>query len=199
MTHTIINPESLGEPRGWNNGLLAPAGGRVLFVAGQDASDASGKVEPAGFVEQFARALDKVLTVVRASGGGPENVMRLTIFVTDVAAGAERAPRARKDDRTHARLPVESAEGVTQLCVDLERQRVQPVGSVQRDRGDRRRGVVLVEKRTGGERHAGSPSFGLGLERAHRHPEPPRTAVASISMVAFGSTSPRTSTSAIAG
>ena len=34
MTFEIINPESLGAPRGWNNGMLAPAGGRVLFVAG---------------------------------------------------------------------------------------------------------------------------------------------------------------------
>jgi hypothetical protein len=31
----IVNPESLGAPKGWNNGMLAPSGGRLLFVAGQ--------------------------------------------------------------------------------------------------------------------------------------------------------------------
>ena len=37
MTFDIVNPESLGAPRGWNNGILAPAGGRLLFIAGQTA------------------------------------------------------------------------------------------------------------------------------------------------------------------
>ena len=35
MSYEIVNPEALGRPRGWNNGMLAPEGGRVLFVAGQ--------------------------------------------------------------------------------------------------------------------------------------------------------------------
>jgi enamine deaminase RidA (YjgF/YER057c/UK114 family) len=84
--YQIINPASLGAPRGWNNGMLAPAGGRVLFVAGQTARDATGKVPPLGFVEQFGRALENVLAVVREAGGGPEQVGRLTIYVTDLNA-----------------------------------------------------------------------------------------------------------------
>ena len=31
----LINPESLGAPRGFSHGVLAPAGARLLFVAGQ--------------------------------------------------------------------------------------------------------------------------------------------------------------------
>lgn len=85
-TYQIINPTSLGAPRGWNNGMLAPAGGRVLFVAGQTARDATGKVPPLGFVEQFGRALENVLAVVREAGGGPEHLGRLTIYVTDLNA-----------------------------------------------------------------------------------------------------------------
>ncbi len=84
--YQIINPASLGPPRGWNNGMLADAGGRVLFVAGQTARDASGQVPPVGFVEQFGRALENVLTVVREAGGQPEHIGRLTIYVTDLAA-----------------------------------------------------------------------------------------------------------------
>mgnify|MGYP000724167619 CR=1 FL=1 len=30
-----INPQELGAPRGYSNGMLAPAGARLLFVAGQ--------------------------------------------------------------------------------------------------------------------------------------------------------------------
>jgi enamine deaminase RidA (YjgF/YER057c/UK114 family) len=83
--YQIINPTSLGTPRGWNNGMLAPAG-RVLFVAGQTARDASGRVPPLGFVEQFGRALENVLMVVREAGGEADDIGRLTVYVTDLAA-----------------------------------------------------------------------------------------------------------------
>ncbi|MCH8254350.1 MAG: RidA family protein [Gemmatimonadetes bacterium] len=86
MTFQVINPESLGAPKGWNNGLLAPAGGRVLFVAGQDARDASGNVTATGIVDQFAQVLDNLLTVVREAGGKPEHIGRMTIYVTDLEA-----------------------------------------------------------------------------------------------------------------
>ena len=83
----IVNPPALGEPRGWNNGMLGPTGGRVLFVAGQVAADASGGVpQGVGFVDQFSGALGRALEVVRAAGGGPEHVGRLTLYVTDMAA-----------------------------------------------------------------------------------------------------------------
>jgi enamine deaminase RidA (YjgF/YER057c/UK114 family) len=82
MTFEVLNPESLGAPRGFSHGLLAPAGGRMLFVAGQ--SDESADAPP-GFVTQFENALAAVLAVVRQAGGGPEHVGRMTIYVTDMA------------------------------------------------------------------------------------------------------------------
>jgi NAD(P)-dependent dehydrogenase (short-subunit alcohol dehydrogenase family) len=81
----IINPEELGAPRGWSNGLLAAAGGRTLFIAGQTARDGSGRVAPVDFVSQFDRALGNVLTVLRAAGGEPGHIGRFTIYVTDMA------------------------------------------------------------------------------------------------------------------
>jgi enamine deaminase RidA (YjgF/YER057c/UK114 family) len=78
-----INPEELGAPSGFSHGILAPAGGRLLFVAGQIGGDAAGRLAGPGFVEQFERALANVLTVVRAAGGAPESLVRLTIYVTD--------------------------------------------------------------------------------------------------------------------
>ena len=82
----IVNPASLGEPRGWNNGLLAPAGGRILFVAGQAGWETDNQGEPPGFADQFARALDKVLHVVQAAGGTAQDVGRLTLYVTELTA-----------------------------------------------------------------------------------------------------------------
>jgi enamine deaminase RidA (YjgF/YER057c/UK114 family) len=93
MTYELINPEQLGAPSGWTNGMLAPAGGRILFVAGQDAAGPEGKVTTDDFVEQFRIALDKALIVVRQAGGGAESVGRITLFVTDV----EEYRKSRKE------------------------------------------------------------------------------------------------------
>lgn len=84
MRYEILNPESLGAPSGWNNGLLGPTGGRVLFVAGQAATDADGRIRSTGFVDQFSRVLEKILNVVEEAGGGPEDIGRLTVYVTDL-------------------------------------------------------------------------------------------------------------------
>lgn len=58
----------------------------MLFVAGQTATGPSGDIETSDFAAQFALALDRVLAVVRAAGGGPSHIGRMTIYVTDLAA-----------------------------------------------------------------------------------------------------------------
>jgi hypothetical protein len=40
-TFALVNPPELGTPRGFAHGLIAPGGGRLLFVAGQIAGDAT--------------------------------------------------------------------------------------------------------------------------------------------------------------
>ena len=94
MTWRIVNPKSLGEPKGWNHGLLAPAKGRVLFIAGQIGIEPD--FEAPTFVEQFDAALSNVLAVVRAAGGLPEHIGRMTVYITDM--NVYRAnPRALKE------------------------------------------------------------------------------------------------------
>ena len=83
MSLEFINPEMLGSPRGYSNGVLAPAGGRLLFVAGQVGWDGRQRLVSEDFVEQFDRALANLITVVIEAGGGPENIARLVVYVTD--------------------------------------------------------------------------------------------------------------------
>lgn len=78
----IINPEGLGQPLGYNNGLLFN-GGSLLFIAGQIGWDKEHRIVSDDFADQFAQALENVLTVVREAGGSAENIARLLIFVTD--------------------------------------------------------------------------------------------------------------------
>ena len=83
MPLEFINPESLGSPRGYSHGVLGPAGGRLLFVAGQIAWDEQQRIVSDDFVEQFERALANVITVVEEAGGSAEQLARLVIYVTD--------------------------------------------------------------------------------------------------------------------
>src|SRR5919205_4048602 len=83
MSFKVINPESLGRPRGYSNGLLTTPGVRLLFVAGQIGWDESQRLVGDDFVEQFERALRNVLAVVHEAGGSPGGVARLVIYVTD--------------------------------------------------------------------------------------------------------------------
>jgi len=78
-----VNPESLGAPRGYSNGMLAPAGGRLLAIAGQIAWDAEQRLAAEDFPGQFEQALANVLEVVDAAGGRAEDLVQLTIYVVD--------------------------------------------------------------------------------------------------------------------
>lgn len=82
-----IQPPGWAAPKGYSNGVLAPAGARLLAVAGQIAWDAEQRLIGRGdFALQFRTALANVVAVVRAAGGGPEHLLQLTIFVTDKGA-----------------------------------------------------------------------------------------------------------------
>ncbi len=78
-----VNPASLGAPRGYSHGVLAPAGGRLLAIAGQVAWDEHENLVGDDFPTQFGQALANVVAVVRTAGGEPRDVAQLTIFVVD--------------------------------------------------------------------------------------------------------------------
>ena len=83
MSFEFINPESLGAPRGYANGVLTEAGGRLLFIAGQVAWDQNQQIVSEDLVEQFDRALANVITVVMEAGGTVNQIARLILYVTD--------------------------------------------------------------------------------------------------------------------
>ena len=83
MSLEFVNPDSWKAPKGYSNGVVAPAGGRLVFVAGQIGWNTDEKLVGEDFLSQFRQALDNVVTVMRAAGGGSEHLARLTIYVTD--------------------------------------------------------------------------------------------------------------------
>ena len=83
MAKQLINPESLAAPRGFNHGILV-TGGKLLFLAGQTASDADGNiVAPGDLLAQYERILMNHQAVVEAAGGTLNDIVKLNIFVRD--------------------------------------------------------------------------------------------------------------------
>ncbi|MBM4442304.1 MAG: RidA family protein [Candidatus Rokubacteria bacterium] len=79
-----VNPPTLMKPAGFSHGYEVKSG-RVLFVAGQVAKDADGKVVGAGdVVAQFRKTVENIREVVTAAGGHMTDIAKLTIYVLDV-------------------------------------------------------------------------------------------------------------------
>jgi enamine deaminase RidA (YjgF/YER057c/UK114 family) len=103
------------KPKGYVNGALC-TGKRTLYVAGQVGWNERQEMAE-GFVAQFAQALDNVLAVVRAAGGKPEDVVKMTVYVTDLAAyrDAQRALGAVWRERLGKHFPAMALVGVAGL------------------------------------------------------------------------------------
>ncbi len=90
MTAERVNPPDLSPPAGFSHAVVT-TGSRVVFLAGQTALDGDGKVVGDTLPEQFTRALTNLLTALRAVGGAPDDLARVTVYATDVAAYREHA------------------------------------------------------------------------------------------------------------
>jgi enamine deaminase RidA (YjgF/YER057c/UK114 family) len=101
MAFELINPQSLGAPSGYSNGLLTEAGGRLLFIAGQIAWNEKHKIVSDDFVEQFDKALENVMTVVSEAGGKASDIARLVIYVTDKSEYLDRTGTVGERYRKH--------------------------------------------------------------------------------------------------
>ncbi|MFF5253041.1 RidA family protein [Streptomyces leeuwenhoekii] len=85
MTAERLNPSGLAPPAGFSHAVVA-TGSRIVFLAGQTALDAGGEITGDTLPEQFAKALDNLLAALRAAGGTPADLARVTVYATDVAA-----------------------------------------------------------------------------------------------------------------
>lgn len=90
MSISRINPAELAEPTGFSHAVVGR--GTTVFLAGQTALNAEGRIVGDTVVEQFERALANLLTALREAGGEPAQLASLTVYITDM-----------DDYRAHAR------------------------------------------------------------------------------------------------
>jgi enamine deaminase RidA (YjgF/YER057c/UK114 family) len=111
-----VNPPELPRPSGFSH-AVATSGGRLVFLAGQTAHDASGAIVGAGIVAQFEQALGNLLTALAAAGGRPEHLTSLTIYSTDLRDYRRHGKEIGAVWRRLAgqRYPAMAAVGVSEL------------------------------------------------------------------------------------
>ena len=81
MSAIPVNPASLPTPSGYSHGTLT---GNTLYLGGQTALDKDMRIVPGGIVEQFRQAFGNLLTTLAEAGGLPEDLVSITIFLTDI-------------------------------------------------------------------------------------------------------------------
>ncbi len=81
--HEVLLPAGWPRPKGYANGIAAS--GRMVFVAGQVGWDRQGRF-PTDFAGQFHQTLENTLAILAEAGAGPEHVVRMTWYVTDLSA-----------------------------------------------------------------------------------------------------------------
>lgn len=132
VTHSLVNPAELARPSGFSHAVVA-TGSRLVFLAGQTALDPAGRIEGAGIVAQFDRALGNLLTALTAAGGEPEDLTSLTVYIVDIddyrAHAGELGAVWRR--RVGTAYPAMAAIGVSRLwdaeaLVEVQGQAVLP-------------------------------------------------------------------------
>ena len=77
-------PPGWPRPKGYANGISAR--GRTIFTAGVIGWDAEERIVAGDLAGQFRQVLQNILAILAVDGAGPEHLVRMTCYVTDVAA-----------------------------------------------------------------------------------------------------------------
>ncbi|MBV9882699.1 MAG: RidA family protein, partial [Sphingomonadaceae bacterium] len=76
-------PPGWPRPKGYANGTSAK--GRVVVTAGVVGWTAAEEFERADLAGQFRQVLANILAILAEDGAGPEHIVRMTCYVTDIA------------------------------------------------------------------------------------------------------------------
>jgi enamine deaminase RidA (YjgF/YER057c/UK114 family) len=85
MAKSTLNPAGLPVPRGSYSLVNIAQPGRMVFIAGQTASDPQGNVVGIGDVRAQTRyIIEKIQRAVEAAGGTMNDLVAMNVFTTDV-------------------------------------------------------------------------------------------------------------------
>lgn len=85
VERTAVNPWPWSVGLGFNQGEIVSGATRTLYCSGQTAMDAEGKPQHEGDIAaQLALSLDNLEAVLAEAGMSLANLVRLTVYTTDV-------------------------------------------------------------------------------------------------------------------
>ena len=83
MPHRIIAPPSIHPAVGYSHGVQA---GKTLYIAGQVAVGPDGKIAGTGNIAaQVEQVWSNLQAVLREAGGTVEDIVKITVFTTDLS------------------------------------------------------------------------------------------------------------------
>ena len=115
-----------GQPAPVSHYCHATRAGNLVWVSGTVGMDAAGRI-PEDVVEQFDLALRNLDTCLKAAGAGPQHVVKVTVFLTDVDDRARINPARQRyfgEHRPASTLVEVSALVLPALKVEIEAQAV---------------------------------------------------------------------------
>ncbi len=77
----FLQPKDWARAKGYANGVVAD--GRLIVLGGQIGWNNDQEFESDEFIPQFRQTLENIVTLLAEAGAGPENLVRLTWFITD--------------------------------------------------------------------------------------------------------------------
>jgi enamine deaminase RidA (YjgF/YER057c/UK114 family) len=130
-----VNPDGWPRPRGYANGMAAPVSekGELLAIAGQIGWNAREEFESLEFGPQFRQALHNVVAVVEAAGGTVQDIISLTIYVTDKREYIEQIEQvgAAYRELLGKHFPAMALIGVRELLEDRAKVEIQGLAVLQ--------------------------------------------------------------------
>jgi 2-iminobutanoate/2-iminopropanoate deaminase len=76
-----LNPDALFKNPAFSQAVSVEGAGKLIYVGGQNAVSADGKIVGDDLATQTEQALKNVLTALKAAGAAQEDVMKLTVYV----------------------------------------------------------------------------------------------------------------------
>ncbi|HMA79771.1 MAG TPA: RidA family protein [Candidatus Binatia bacterium] len=84
MARKTIQPKTLNDPRPRYSHGITTRGGKIVFVAGQTASDRDGKVVGKGNIKaQTEQVFANLKAVLKEAGGSLDNLVMTTTYIVD--------------------------------------------------------------------------------------------------------------------
>jgi enamine deaminase RidA (YjgF/YER057c/UK114 family) len=81
--HEILQPEGWARPVGYSNGMAAR--GRIIVTGGQIGWNAQCEFETDDLLAQIGQTLANIAAVLKEAGAGPEHIISMTWYLTDLA------------------------------------------------------------------------------------------------------------------